>query len=54
MYPSGRFKYYRSIYIYCVNIKIICILKIIIICGIAGENRPSGAKIQKWVIYTML
>ena len=24
------------------------------ICGIAGENRPSGAKTQKWVIYTML
>ena len=24
------------------------------ICGIAGENRPSGAKTQKLVIYTML
>ena len=23
-------------------------------CGIAGENRPSGAKTQKLVIYTML
>ena len=25
-----------------------------IICGIAGENRPSGTKTQKLVIYTML